>query len=107
MYDAGSGSLTDVSEAGAVVEKCIDQRARVMTRGRMCDEAGLLVDHHEAMVFIAYVDLYWLRLGASRRWRGNTNLDAVSGLDPVPGLPFRPPDPYVSFTDQRRGVGSR
>ena len=84
--DAGARHAADARERRTVVEKRVDERAGEVSRRRMYDEAGRLVDADEIVVFVddRKGDVLWL--GHGRHGRGDGDDDAVRLRDLHPRL---------------------
>src|ERR1044072_66929 len=87
MNNPGTLFAADSGQAGAVIEKCINQSVFAMTCPWMNDEAGWLVDYDQIIVFEDDLqrDLLWHRLELFQRRFGQLNL--ISTMDDARGDP--------------------
>src|SRR3989304_3817230 len=67
-FRSRSSRLANPRQIQAMMQEGMDQRASRMPRGRVYDEAGRLIEHHEIGVFIQ--DLERDRLGRGGGWLG-------------------------------------
>ena len=80
MHDAGARDAADAAElSGAVMQQGVDERAFLVSGGRVHDHAGGLVQHEQIIVFEQDVEGHLLRLRSRGPGVGPVNFDFLSG----------------------------
>ncbi len=105
VHDARPQLAADAAEIGEVVEQCVHERARAMTRARMNHHACRLVQHGEIRVLVEDVERQCFSRHRRRRRLRCINDDLVALVDLQVGPRVQrarrqPPDGHVTVGDQ-------
>lgn len=107
MDDAGPEFATDAGEIVTVMEESVDQGPLTVTRRRMNDQSGRLVDDDEMRVFVKNLQRQFLGHHFRGAHGGEGDADRFSPLQLLPDLGGLAVDENLLLLDQAFQLGAR
>ena len=108
VHDAGADHTADTGQARrAVMEQCVDERARRHAGAGMHDHPGRLVDDDQIVILMDDIERNGLGRGPCRFRRRYDQHDPVAFVDPVIGVQYVPTgDGHRACPDQALDAGA-